>query len=232
MPQTDQQLPPYLSANEDLASRIARLLHAQPNPSRPPTWDVPPFYASNLRCTLCAQLVGPGIGAVNEERWGVTFTAQADSTAGQATDAFIVQADSLPGGFPQPFPVGLVGVLWVECQVGVFGTPNVAANAVRQARWSLLRNGQIVNGYARQIPGGITAQQGFSLNDLTAPLIENNLQTRCRTAAPLLLRENDTVEVIFSNDGMDGTEEFVLQAWGWSMPAIDAGPYFGAFFQD
>lgn len=222
---------PYVAANDDLARRIAQLLHNQPNPVRQPTWLEPPWLAHNLRHSINA---GIAAGAA-AETWGICWTPQPDTSAAGTplANAHVVQADTLPGGEPEQFPVGQVGAVKVRCSAYLAVPPVASAHVIRQARWSLIHNGQVVQGYARQLPGGIHHQAEFTANDLTTGLPEGGASIECETAAPILLRERDTLQVVLNAvDVTAGTVFFAVQMHGWAFAAVDGGPYFGAFFKD
>lgn len=188
-------------------------------PVRQSAVNVPPWNAIPISYAFTTDI----FGATAVQRWGVHWTAFADSTLANApANAHIVRADSFGDGIAdgklEMFPRGYVGVVWAEMQAQQVVTGG-AAELPKQARWTWEKNGAPVPGYQNTIPGG---SNGAML--VGAPIGFN--YTGTRTMAPVVMRGGDTMSATIDATQVAGVVQcqFSFRALGWMWPATFPDP--------
>lgn len=209
--------PASAAAIDELLLGLEQRLSTMALRVRPPSWHEPPKGAQNVRWGINDDLAGAGAGGVSSRRWGVRWnlTAEGATTGVPPGNSTLNLVDATP----EPFDDGYFGVVWVRCTAGQVSTSFGAVNVMRQARWSLFHQGGGVPGFVRAMPGG---NAGMRQNPtVAATFVANDHGFHDSvTIAPLIIRPNDILEVVFHTDEINVgvTVNFHCTVFGWKAP--------------
>jgi len=183
---------------------------------RQPSWHEPPKGAVNVRWSINDDLAGGGAGGTASRRWGVRWNPTPEGATAGLPLAFSTL--NLVDATPEAFDDGWCGIVWFQCTAGQVSSAFGAANVTRQARFSVLQQGGYVPGFLRAMPGGVA---GIRQNPTTnATFIANDRVHTAVSMAPLIIRPNDTMEVVFHADEINVgvTVNFQFDVFGWKAP--------------
>lgn len=208
--------------SEALLRRLVKLLRQSAGiPTRLPAHNTPPYRSEPIAFTAIINQAGAGAGAAGRTRFGVQWDA-VDDTIGQYGPKNALRENGLAAfTTPQPFPESFLGVL-TRVEVFAYQVSSVIQlDAVREARWSLLKNGAFVRGYQWQAP---TSHPYLSILAAGAPAVNSDVDVRLACTSPIRLAPGDTVEVITGTDEINvaATITFVARVEGFMYPSKGA----------
>lgn len=209
--------PPFDAAADAIASALLeKLRRGRAVPVRQSAAVTPPFYATPLEFRFRDAIATTGAG--NRLVVPVSFIPEDTGGAFEVSNAHTSSSAFVTGGVPRPFQSGMLGVVWVS--VNCARDNQKTMRPMTEERWSLLRNGAYVNGFLRQMPGGMEwGEIGAATN-----VGQSGQSRESVTSCPIYLAGNNTLEIVLEDFTAVAATTILwdVRVSGWQFPDSNA----------